>query len=75
MLKLNQSVIDELGQDESDIDRKSVLSESSILITEEFVSFRDFIRNYSKFITDYTNKLYETEDLSLTYREMKKYHV
>jgi hypothetical protein len=58
-----------------DIDRKSVLSESSILITEEFVSFRDFIRNYSKFITDYTNKLYETEDLSLTYREMKKYHV
>ena len=54
-----------------DIDRKDVLEEGIKIIDTKFNSFRNFIRSYAQFLSEYSKKLKETEDISYTFREMR----
>jgi hypothetical protein len=54
-----------------DIDRKDVLEQGIKIIDTKFNSFRNFIRSYAQFLSEYSKKLKETEDVSYTFREMR----
>ena len=54
-----------------DIDRRDVLEQGIKIIDTKFNSFRNFIRSYAQFLSEYSKKLKETEDVSYTFREMR----
>jgi hypothetical protein len=53
------------------INRKDVLEQGIKIINTQFNSFRNFIRSYAQFLSEYSKKLKETEDASYTFREMR----
>ena len=54
-----------------DVDRKTILEEGIKIIETRFNSFRNFIRNYAQFLSEYSKVFKRTLNVSYTFKKMK----